>query len=408
MVREITTSNSPSSFLTDEDEEARYDNSTLTSEEECHIKNCSLSATPVVNTTTSVSEEQCRQDPSTITTEENDPPPAHKSRHFFRKKKGRRSRSSSPPVTGSSSSSATELNNDHSHHRRNVMDLLRPKMRRRASSLPPPAAITSYTTSSATTSSSSSSSTSNLSSLTDKPKNKRCVTFTNIQIREYNTILGDHPCCPNGPPLALGWEYKHDEVIIGIDDYENTLVDSSSSDENTNGNAASDSSCCHHYRRRSPSELRLNCEDRREILCRLMKPVENDVVMTSNGMMMMDDEEKDDENNEPHLLHNPSAVQCDSKARAIPLYTKEDLRRAERKLDRERRCFTGNAARTKRRLKRGFFKPLSAEEEALYKLNVGGLLGHESDQMDDSSSGSSDEESGVVAMAMAMDISPKK
>ena len=32
-------------------------------------------------------------------------------------------------------------------------------------------------------------------------RHERHVTFTSVQIREYSTILGDHPCCPSGPPF---------------------------------------------------------------------------------------------------------------------------------------------------------------------------------------------------------------
>mmetsp|Transcript_27683 Transcript_27683/g.42635 ORF Transcript_27683/g.42635 Transcript_27683/m.42635 type:complete len:200 (+) Transcript_27683:185-784(+) len=47
----------------------------------------------------------------------------------------------------------------------------------------------------------------------------RRVTFGSLEIRSYPVILGDHPECAMGPPLALGWEpFKRSEV--SIDDYE--------------------------------------------------------------------------------------------------------------------------------------------------------------------------------------------
>jgi len=374
-----------------------------------------------------------------------------KSRQFFRIK-GRRSRSSSPVTTDCPSSCSSpgqqhhrqEMIDEHQHHcqqhRLNVMDLLRPARLRRSTSLPHTIATAATTsTNTASTSSNHSSATSS-----NKSRHKRCVTFTNIQIREYNTILGDHPCCQSGPPLALGWEFNtQDEVVIDIDDYENKFIDNNNhcpcNDHHESGDSTSSPSPQQKVRRRSMNELRLNCEDRREILCGLMKPVEEDLTATtttmavsSSTMMMMEEDDGSNENqpqllqsyqNDSHqqILQPPhttttttattvcSTTQSSSSSPTplLPLYTKEELRKAERKLERERRCNSGNAARTRRRLKRGFFMPLTPEEEESYKLNSsGGSLSGNDDDDDEhlDYSSSSEDENGVVGM----DISPKK
>jgi len=48
---------------------------------------------------------------------------------------------------------------------------------------------------------------------------KKAVTFGNLEIREYDIVIGDHPCCTSGLPLSLGWDYtEHD--ILPVDEYE--------------------------------------------------------------------------------------------------------------------------------------------------------------------------------------------
>lgn len=327
-----------------------------------------------------------------------------KSRPFFRIK-GRRSRSSSPVNDDLSSGqqqqqqqqrqemSEQQRGQQQHQHRLNVMDLLRPRLRR-STSLPHTSAAATASTTNVSTSNNSSghSSTSNQTS----KQHKRCVTFTNIQIREYNTILGDHPCCQSGPPLALGWEYKHEEVVIDIDDYDDEA------------------------RRRSKDELRLNCEDRREILCGLMKPVDDTTITTTTTSSSsavsstMMEQDGSDENQPQFGIHPNDSLQVQphiaaseaAPATGTPLYTKEELRKAERKLERDRRCNSSNAARTRRRLKRGFFMPLTPEEEESYKLNSGVALSGPNDDDNDEQSeySSSEDENGVVSM----DISPQK
>jgi hypothetical protein len=50
-------------------------------------------------------------------------------------------------------------------------------------------------------------------------KSKRRVSFDRIQIRNYDTVLGDNPCTFNGPPISLDWEYNEQEPVL-VHDYE--------------------------------------------------------------------------------------------------------------------------------------------------------------------------------------------
>ena len=45
------------------------------------------------------------------------------------------------------------------------------------------------------------------------------MSFSNLEIREYNIALSDHPDCSYGPPIQLGWEYCEQETVT-VDDYE--------------------------------------------------------------------------------------------------------------------------------------------------------------------------------------------
>lgn len=42
---------------------------------------------------------------------------------------------------------------------------------------------------------------------------KPSVSFSNLQIREYDVTLGDNPSCSYGPPVSLGWDYSDTEVV---------------------------------------------------------------------------------------------------------------------------------------------------------------------------------------------------
>ena len=57
--------------------------------------------------------------------------------------------------------------------------------------------------------------------MSTKKKSVTKVTFSTIEIRGYNMVLGDNPSCSRGPPIQLGWSY-HVELpsTTSVDEYE--------------------------------------------------------------------------------------------------------------------------------------------------------------------------------------------
>lgn len=138
-----------------------------------------------------------------------------------------------------------------------------------------------------------------------KRGHRRTVTFSSVQIREYSRILGDHPCCPSGPPLALGWETER-ENSFRLEEYEQQRDPF----------------------RRSKEDFRLGCQDRREILESLIvSPTSSD----SEG---------------------------DSSHPGCCMYSRAEIRKAERRLNRER----GENVRAVRKMNHRFFKPVEQNE----------------------------------------------
>lgn len=72
---------------------------------------------------------------------------------------------------------------------------------------------------------------------------RRQVSFSNLHVREYNVVFGDHPCCMSGPPLTLGWNHDSEDVCLSLEDYESSREP-----------------------RKARKDLRLTCEHRRQIL----------------------------------------------------------------------------------------------------------------------------------------------
>lgn len=202
-------------------------------------------------------------------------------------------------------------------------------------------------------------------------RHERHVTFTSVQIREYSTILGDHPCCPAGPPLSLGWTMER-ENQVELETYETEREP---------------------WRVRSMEELRLDGNERRVILRSLVisggAGGGAEVVTTAAANTPADDEgissswyvggdgrgdiDDDIEPQAASILR--SQVGKDNKGGdniCCSLYSEDEIRKAERKLIRERAC----NSRANRRMNRGFFRPLSDEERDLGMTEV--MIDHSS------------------------------
>ena len=50
---------------------------------------------------------------------------------------------------------------------------------------------------------------------------KRCVSFSSIEVRGYGLALGDNPSCSRGPAITLNWDYNEEIKDLSVDEYEN-------------------------------------------------------------------------------------------------------------------------------------------------------------------------------------------
>jgi len=157
---------------------------------------------------------------------------------------------------------------------------------------------------------------------------RRSVTFSQVQIREYSTILGDHPCCPSGPPISLGWTCEREHTHT-FETFEKERQE---------------------CRVKCKDDMRLAGEVRRDILRSLVvtSPIQSPTNSACEGS-------DNDENNE----------------HCCAVYSQRDLRRAERKLTRER----STNSRASRRTNRKFFRPLTQEEKGIASSLVEPAIG---------------------------------
>mmetsp|Transcript_23099 Transcript_23099/g.47003 ORF Transcript_23099/g.47003 Transcript_23099/m.47003 type:complete len:496 (-) Transcript_23099:194-1681(-) len=165
-----------------------------------------------------------------------------------------------------------------------------------------------------------------------KKVHRRHVTFTTIQVRQYSRILGDHPCCPSGPPLSLGWDMERQDTF-SLEFYEKEREPE---------------------RRSNKEGMRLNCELRREILESLTMVVPP-LDCSGSGA------DGEGSSSACHAAPHDTAATTEATPSAPAtccVYTKAELRRAERRLEKER---AGNH-RVHRKMNKCFFRPLTEEE----------------------------------------------
>jgi hypothetical protein len=53
----------------------------------------------------------------------------------------------------------------------------------------------------------------------ESTSSKSKVSFTTIEIREYERVVGDHPETKVGPPMAIGWAFVEKEITT-VEDFE--------------------------------------------------------------------------------------------------------------------------------------------------------------------------------------------
>lgn len=46
------------------------------------------------------------------------------------------------------------------------------------------------------------------------------MSFSQVNVREYQRVLGDNPSVRSGPPISIGWNYDPDEISVSLDDFE--------------------------------------------------------------------------------------------------------------------------------------------------------------------------------------------
>jgi len=52
------------------------------------------------------------------------------------------------------------------------------------------------------------------------PMPERTVSFSSLEIKEFNMTLGDHPSATSGPPVALDWDHVAGERVVSLEEYE--------------------------------------------------------------------------------------------------------------------------------------------------------------------------------------------
>lgn len=55
----------------------------------------------------------------------------------------------------------------------------------------------------------------------------RSVSFSTVEIRQYERVLGDNPSCSSGPSISIGWNYDQDKTVVKkvFDAHDQELMD---------------------------------------------------------------------------------------------------------------------------------------------------------------------------------------
>lgn len=51
-------------------------------------------------------------------------------------------------------------------------------------------------------------------------RDSKKVSFSTLEIREYDVTLGDHPFCRDGLPMSLDWNYNEVSTVLDVHPYE--------------------------------------------------------------------------------------------------------------------------------------------------------------------------------------------
>lgn len=52
----------------------------------------------------------------------------------------------------------------------------------------------------------------------------RSVSFSTVEVRQYERVLGDNPSCSSGPPISIGWNYDEAKTVVTtVDDHDDSL-----------------------------------------------------------------------------------------------------------------------------------------------------------------------------------------